>query len=401
VPAVEMRPSERGLALPSSPIRRLASLAAAATTRGVYVHHLNIGQPDLAPPPEVIRALEQASEIRLAYAPSRGLPDTIDAWIAYYRTYGIEVEAEDMLVTAGASEALALALLTTCDPGDEVLVPEPFYAPYKGVAAIYGVRLVPVPLGEGYSPPPVHAFRLRATNRTRGIILCSPNNPTGTVYQREHLIAVGEFARETGLFILSDETYREIVFNGPPATSALTIQELEDVVIVIDSLSKRFNMCGARVGSFVTRNRPIMAAALEIAELRLAVPAIEQHAAAAALSAAPGYLTDLVETYRDRVEVVAHGLGLLPGVEVRRPDGGFYVVPRLPVDDAERFAAWLLTDFSEQDETVMVTPMSDFYGTAGLGSREVRIACIVNDEELIRAVDILAAGLASYPGRMP
>ena len=399
VPVFEMKPSDRGLALPSSPIRRLASLATAATARGVYVHHLNIGQPDLAPPPEVIRALEQAPEIRLAYAPSRGLPGTVDAWSAYYRTYGIEVEADDMLVTAGASEALALALLTTCDPGDEVLVPEPFYAPYKGVAAIYGVRLVPVPLGESYSPPPVHAFHRRATDRTRAIILCSPNNPTGTVYQRADLVAIGEFARATGLFILSDETYREIVFNGPPATSALAIQELEEIVIVVDSLSKRFNMCGARVGSFVSRNRQVMATALEIAELRLAVPAIEQHAAAAALTAAPTYLADLVETYRRRVDVVAHGLGRIPGVEVRRPDGGFYVVPRLPVDDAEHFASWLLTNFSQQDETVMVTPMSDFYGTAGLGSREVRIACIVNDEALDRAVDILAVGLSSYPGR--
>ena len=344
--------------------------------------------------------MEQASKIHLAYAPSRGLPDTLDAWITYYRANGIEVESEDLLVTAGASEALALALLTTCDAGDELLLPEPFYAPYKGVAAIYGVRLVPVPFGEGYRPPEPEVFRERVTDRTRAIILCSPNNPTGTVCQREDLIAIGAVARELGLFLLSDETYREIVFNGPPATSALAIEELGETVIVIDSLSKRFNMCGARVGSFVSRNRQVMAAALEIAELRLAVPAIEQHAASAALTAAPEYLTQLVETYRGRVEVVVSQLSRIPGVEVRHPDGGFYVVPRLPVDNAERFAAWLLTNFSRENETVMVTPMSDFYGSAGLGTRDVRIACIVDESQLSRAIDMLGVALASYPGRL-
>jgi aspartate aminotransferase len=385
--------------LPSSPIRRLASLATEAEMRGIHVQHLNIGQPDLAAPPEVEDMLRSAPEIRLAYAPSRGLPATLDAWISYYRRYGIEVETGDLLVTAGASEALSLAFLTTCDPGDDVLVPEPFYAPYKGVAAISGVRLVAVPLDSDYSPPAVDAFRDRITIRTRAILLCSPNNPTGTVYTRDDLFAIGDFAREHSLFLLSDETYREIVFDGPPATSALALPGLEEHVVVIDSLSKRFNMCGARVGSFVSRNQRVMHAALELAELRLAVPAIEQHAASAALTAAPGYLTNLVDTYRSRVETVVHGLTSIPGVDVQRPDGAFYVVPTLPVDDAERFAAWLLSDFALDGETVMVTPMSDFYGGAGLGKREVRLACIVNEVELSHAVDILRASLERYPGR--
>jgi len=385
--------------LPSSPIRRLASLATAARERGIHVHHLNIGQPDLPPPPEVEETLRSAPEIRLAYAPSRGLPGTLDAWMSYYRRYGIEVETGDLLVTAGASEALSLGFLTTCDAGDDVLVPEPFYAPYKGVAAIYGVRLVPVPLGPGYLPPAVDAFRQRMTDRTRAILLCSPNNPTGTVYTRDDLLAIGGFARERGLFLLSDETYRELVFDGLPATSALALPGLEEHVVVIDSLSKRFNMCGARVGSFVSRNRRVMSTALELAELRLAVPAIEQHAASAALTAAPGYLTELVDTYRSRVETVVNSLSRIPGVDVQRPNGAFYVVPTLPVDAAERFAAWLLSDFVLDGETVMVTPMSDFYGSAGLGNREVRLACIVNDAELARAIDILRAGLERYPAR--
>jgi aspartate aminotransferase len=385
--------------LPSSPIRRLAALATAAEERGVHVHHLNIGQPDLAPPPEVEAALASAPQIRLAYAPSRGIAGTLDAWIAYYRRYGIEVERDDLLVTAGASEALSLAFLTTCDPGDEVLVPEPYYAPYKGVVAISGVHLVPVPLGPGYAPPAAEAFRDRLTDRTRAILLCSPNNPTGTVYTRDDLLAIGGFARDHGLFLLSDETYREIVFNGPPATSALALPGLEDHVVVIDSLSKRFNMCGARIGSFVSRNQDVMRAALELAELRLSVPAIEQHAAGAALTSAPNYLTQLVDTYRSRVGTVVNGLANIPGVDVRRPDGAFYVVPTLPVDDADRFAAWMLSDFAVGGETVMVTPMSDFYGSPGLGKREVRLACIIHEADLSRAIDILRVGLDGYPGR--
>lgn len=399
MPVVELSPSRRAIELPSSPIRRLAALATAAEQSGIHVHHLNIGQPDLAAPPEVEQTLRTANQVRLAYAPSRGLPGTLDAWVHYYRRYGIEIEPEDLLVTAGASEALSLAFLTTCDAGDDVLVPEPFYAPYKGVAAIYGVRLVAVPLGPGYAPPAVDAFRERATPRTRAILLCSPNNPTGTVYTREDLSNIGRFARDHGLFLLADETYREIVFDGPPATSALTLPGLDEYVVVVDSLSKRFNMCGARVGSFVSRNPRVMQAALELAELRLAVPAIEQHAAAAALTAEPGYLADLVNTYRSRVETVVNSLENIPGIEVRRPDGAFYVVPTLPVDDAERFAAWLLSDFSSDDETVMVTPMSDFYGSTGRGKREVRLACIVNEVELSRAIEILRAGLERYPGR--
>ncbi len=395
---VDLRLSQRASSLQSSPIRRLAPMAMAAEQRGLHVHYLNIGQPDLAPPPDVTRALEDASQIRLAYAPSRGLPDTVNAWLGYYRNYGIELESSDILVTAGASEALALALLITCDPGSDVLVPEPFYAPYRGVAAINGVHIVPVPLADGFGPPTLEAFQSAVTAHTRAILICSPNNPTGTVYSRQELAAIGAFARDNGLFLLSDETYREIVFDGPAAPSALTIPGLESTVLVIDSLSKRFNICGARIGSLVSRNQEIMVAALELAELRLAVPAIEQHAAVAALGTAPDYLRDLAQTYRRRVSVVTEGLDHTDGIRVRRPDGAFYVVARLPVDNSEHFAAWLLSEFSVEGETVMFTPMSDFYATPGKGSNEIRIACIVNQDELQRAISILRAGLAQYPG---
>ncbi len=395
---VEMQPSSRGRALPTSPIRRIAPLAEAAEARGLHVYYLNIGQPDLPPPPGVTAALERSASIRLAYAPSRGLPGTVDAWTGYYRRYGIEVETRDVLVTAGASEALSLAFLTTCDPGDDVLVPEPFYAPYRGVASISGVRLVPVPPGDNFSPPPIEQFRGSLTPQTRAILIASPNNPTGTVFTSDDLRAVGQFAREHGLFLLSDETYREIVFDGPPAPSALSLPELEDVAVVIDSLSKRFNVCGIRIGSLVTRNPRVMAAAMELAELRLAVPAVEQYVAIGALDTPDSYLNDLVATYRRRVGIVVDALAEIDGVRVRRPDGAFYVVPRLPVDDAERFAAWLLSEFSHEGATVLVTPMSDFYATPGRGRNEVRIACIVDEHELERAMAVLRAGLDAYPG---
>lgn len=394
---VELRPSRRGQSLQASPIRRLAPLAAMAEQRGLRVHYLNIGQPDLPPPPGVVEALEDAANIRLAYAPSRGLPDTVNAWLGYYRTYGIELEFADILVTAGASEALSLAFLLTCDPGDDVLLPEPFYAPYRGVAAINGVQLVPVPLSDGFRPPSIDALRNAVTPRTRALLISSPNNPTGTVFQRSDLVEIGAFARANGLFLLSDETYREIVFDGPSAPSALTIPGLEDYVVVIDSLSKRFNVCGARIGSLVSRNPRIMAMALELAELRLAVPAVEQHVASAALATPRAYLDDLVRSYQRRVSVVADGLAQAYGVRVSRPDGAFYVVAELPVDDSERFAAWLLSDFSLDDETVMVTPMGDFYATPGRGVNEIRVACIVDEVELYRATSILRAGLDRYP----
>ena len=297
-PRLELRPSRRGTALPASPIRRLIPLAERAKERGLHVHHLNIGQPDLAPPTCVPDALRCADQHRLAYAPSRGLPEVVQAWSAYYLHHGVEVESDDILVTSGASEALTLALHVTCDPGDEVLVPEPFYAPYKGLAAVANLRLVPVPLGDGFTPPSVEAVRARITPRTRALLLCSPNNPTGTVYSHADLAALGALAVEHGCFLLADETYREIVLDGPPAPSALALPGLDEHVVVIDSVSKRFNVCGLRIGSLVTRNREVMDTALTLAELRLAVPVVDQQAVAGALTAPQPYVDGVIAAYR-------------------------------------------------------------------------------------------------------
>lgn len=392
-----MSASHRGSTLPVSPIRRLAPLAEAARLCGTQVIHLNIGQPDLDPPPSVVEALRHAASDRLVYAPSRGLPETVEAWVAYYRHHGIELETSDVLVTGGASEALWLALLVTCDPGDRVLIPEPFFAPYTGLAAIAGLETVGVPLSPGFAPPSVDAIRERLTSRTRAILICSPNNPTGTVYSRDDLEQIGALARERGLFIISDETYREIVFDGPAAPSALSLPGVEEQVVVVDSVSKRFNACGLRIGSLVSRNAEIMAAVLDIAELRLAIPVVDQHAIMGALMAPEPYVASIVATYKERTRIVAEGLAGIPGVECRQPAGAFYVVARLPVEDAEAFAAWLLRDFAFDGETVMLTPMSDFYATPGLGRDEVRLACVHDAATLIRAVEILRAGLASYP----
>jgi aspartate aminotransferase len=395
----KMRPSKRAESLPSSPIRRLAPLAEAARARGLTVLHLNIGQPDLAPPPSVTAALVHASHEPLVYAPSRGLPDVVEAWQSYYRRHGLELETGDILVTFGASEALSLALLATIDVGDEVIVTEPFYAPYTGLVTIAGGVVVPVPLGEGFAPPPIEAIRERISDRTHAIMITSPNNPTGTVYPRDYLLQLAQLARQAGAFLISDETYREIVFDGPAAPSALGLPGYDDEVVVVDSLSKRFSVTGLRIGSLVTRNAAVMAAALQLAELRLSVPVIDQRAAAAELRAGPQYVASVVAAYEERVEAVVSALREIPDVEVYPPTGAFYVVARLPVDDAESFAAWLLSEFSRDGETVMVTPMADFYATPGQGLDQIRVACVYDPERLRRGIALLGAGLASYPGR--
>lgn len=395
----ELAVSRRCRALPVSPIRRLAPLADEAKRRGRRIIHLNIGQPDLQAPPSVAESIAGAAGRHLAYAPSRGLPEALDAWVTYYRHHGIEVEPGDIVITSGASEALSLAMIATCDPGDEILIPEPFYAPYQGTTAVAGLQLRTVPLGPGFTPPSLEAIRAAITPRTRAILICSPNNPTGTVYSREDLLALGEIVRESGIFLLSDETYREIVFDGPPAPSALSIPGLDDHVVVIDSISKRFNACGMRIGTIVSRNPAVMTAVADLAELRLAVPVIEQLAIAEALSAPEPYISTVVETYRQRVDALVTALSRIEGVTCHRPGGGFYVIAQLPVDDSEQFAAWLLRDFHVDGETVMVTPMSDFYVTPGRGQDEIRLACVFDPETLTRAAGILEAGLAAYPSR--
>jgi aspartate aminotransferase len=394
-----MQASGRARQLPASPIRRLAPLAEAAKERGIHVHHLNIGQPDLAPPESITRLLENASGEELVYAPARGASDAVSAWQIYYSHHSVDLEREDILITAGASEALMLALLTTCDPGDDVLLPEPFYAPYKGLLSITGLNPIPVPSGPDFAPPDPDLVRSLVTPNTRAMLICSPSNPTGTVYGQNDLEKVGAVAVENDFFLLSDETYREIVFDGPAAPSVLAIPGLEECAVVIDSVSKRFNVCGLRIGSLASRNRAVIDAALEIAELRLAVPMIDQRAVVSALTSPRPYVDTVVEAYRQRKDAVVAALREIPGVVAHPPGGAFYVVADLPVDDAEAFSAWILREVAINDETVMLTPMSDFYATPGKGTNQVRIACVYDAETLTRAVSIMGQALEDYPGR--
>lgn len=391
-----MAGSRRARELPASPIRALARLAAEAKTRGIEVIHLNIGQPDLDPPPTIVESLASARQEPLVYAPTRGTAGALGAWSAYYRHHGIEVETDELLITSGASEALQLAFLATCDPGDEVLVPEPFFAPYKGMAAISGIRLVPVPFGEGFAPPPVAEIAARISPRTKALLICSPNNPTGTVYPTELLAEIGRLCHNAGLFLLSDETYRELVFAGPAAPSTLSLPGLEAEVVVIDSVSKRFNACGLRIGALVTRNIALMKTILEIAELRLAVPAVEQRIVQPALHSPEPYVSEVVATYRGRVATIVEALNQIDGVVCHHPAGAFYVVAQLPVASAEDFAAWLLSNFALDGTTVLLTPMSDFYVTSSKGLNEVRLACVVEEEVLRQAAGILDRGLFTY-----
>ena len=386
--------------LPRSPIRQLMALSDETEARGTDIISLNIGQPDIPPPPAVVETLRRAAELPLTYTPSRGIPDVVNAWRDYYQALSIEVESSDIIVTSGASEAIQIALLATCDPGDEVLVPEPFYAPYTAIASLVGITVVPVPLAPGFQPPHVDAFRARVTARTRAILLCSPNNPTGTVFGYEDLAALASLAREMGLFVLSDETYREIVFDGPPAPSVLSLPELEDHAVVIDSMSKRFNVCGIRIGSLVSRNAEVTASALQLAELRLSVPVVEQIAAAAALREPSSYITEtVVSAYRERRDVALAELRAMPGVVPHEPHGGFYIAARLPVDDAATFAAWLQRDVALYGAPVMLTPLSDFFATPGYGRDAVRIALVVEPNRLRQAMAILREALQQYPGR--
>lgn len=393
------RISLRAQSIPASPIRGLVPHAEAAKARGIRVIHLNIGQPDLPPPPGVPAALAAAAMQRPTYTPSRGIAELVAAWSRYYQRVGLSVTPEQVVVTGGASEALSLAVLATTDPGDRILVPEPFYAPYQGILTAAGVELVPVPSPDGYGPVSPDAVRERISPRVRGILVCSPSNPTGVVYDRSQFEALAVLAREHGLFFYSDETYREIVFSGGRAPSVLEMPGLDSAAIVIDSISKRFNACGLRIGALISRNPEVIAAVAQLAELRLSLPLPAQLAAVAALDAPETYVHDVVATYRRRRDVALTALARIPGVRVVPPAGALYLVAELPVDDAERFAAWLLTGFQLEGETVMVSPLAGFYATPGYGRRAIRIALVQPEEILEHAAELLGEALARYPGR--
>ncbi len=393
--------SQRAVGMPASPIRRLAPLAAAAVRAGKRVHHLNIGQPDIPAPPQLLERLRSFGLPNVPYGPSEGLPEFIEAIRRYHAGCGLELEPGEIFVTTGGSEALLFVLAAIADPGDEVLVFEPFYTNYSGFARLVGVATVPVTTGpgDGYHLPPASAIEARLTPRTRAILLCSPNNPTGTVYSDEELERVGALCRKRGLFLVSDEVYREFVYDGLVHRSALTLRGLEEQVVLTDSLSKRVSLCGARVGWIVSRNRRLMEAVLRFGQARLCPPTLGQHIGIGFADVPASYMTSVVSEYQRRRDLVHGALAAIPGVTVRRPEGAFYMCARLPVDDAQRFAEFLLRDFALDGETTMIAPADGFYATPGLGRAEARLAYVLDMERLSRAMDIVTAALAVYPGR--
>jgi len=390
--------SRRGRLMPASPIRRLAPLAEAAKARGTRVYHLNIGQPDIETPACFRDRLKLMDERVIEYSPSTGTPEFIRSLQHYYeRRVGVSLDTTQILATTGGSEALLFAFMACANEGDDVLMLEPFYANYRAFTTMAGLQIVPVTSRgrDGFHVPPREVWERARTPRTRIVVLCNPNNPTGTVYSPDELRMIADFCREHGLFLVSDEVYREFVYDGRNAMSALELEDADDFVIVVDSLSKRYSACGIRLGALVTRNPEVYDAVLRMAQGRLSPPGLAQFIAVGAESLGEEYTRDVVAEYQRRRDVLYEGLKAIPGVFLTKPEGAFYCVAKLPVDDADRFAAWLLSDFEYDGATVMIAPASGFYASE-LGRSEVRIAYVLKEDDLRAAVKVLAEALRRY-----
>ena len=390
--------SARGRQVPASPIRKLAPHADEAKARGLHVYHLNIGQPDIETPSVMRDQLKLISEKTYEYTPSAGTKAYVDSIRKYYDGLGISLGSGEVLGTTGGSEALQFAFLACADPGDEILITEPFYTNYRAFATFAGVEMVPLlSRGEdGFHLPRREEWEKAVTSRTKAVVITNPNNPTGTIYTREELEMIAGLCRDHGLFLISDEVYREFVYDGAQAVSALTLEGMSDLVIVVDSLSKRYSACGIRLGALCTRNKEIFESVLHMAQGRLSPPGLAQAIAPAAASLGPDFYDAVVSEYQKRRDILYEGLTKIPGVFLRKPEGAFYFIARLPVEDAEDFARWLLTDFSLDGGTVMVAPAAGFYATEGRGMNEVRIAYVLKGDDLRQAVKILAAALPVY-----
>jgi aspartate aminotransferase len=395
--------SRRALAMPASPIRKLAPLAELAKARGTKVYHLNIGQPDIETPACMLDRLKQIDDKVIEYSPSAGTPAFLESLRQYYaQRVGVSVETRQILATTGGSEAILFAFLACANEGDDVLFLEPFYANYHAFTTMAGINIEPVTSHgrDGFHLPPRSVFEEALTPRTRAVVLCNPNNPTGTVYTRDELEMLAAFCRDHGLFLISDEVYREFVYDGRRAVSALELRDGDDFVVVVDSLSKRYSACGIRLGALVTRNPEVYDACLRMAQGRLSPPGLAQFIAVGAKDLDDNYTRDVVDEYQRRRDVLYEGLRAIPGVELARPEGAFYCVPKLPVRDAEDFAVWLLTEFEHGGATVMIAPARGFYAT-DLGRSEIRIAYVLNEDDLRASVELLRIALARYNDEKP
>ena len=394
--------SHKGSTMPDSPIRKLASFANGAKDRGTHVIHLNIGQPDIATPPQALEAIRGMNREVLEYSPSEGFASYRDGLSRYYATVGVAVTPEEIMVTTGGSEALVFAFMSCLNPGDQVIIPEPFYANYNGFAAWAGIEIVPVTasIENGFALPSMAAFEAAITDRTKAILICNPGNPTGTKYADESLHAVADLVKQRDLFLFADEVYREFTYDGNMSPSVLSLDGLEEHAIVIDSVSKRYSMCGARIGAMVTKNEEIRRAAMRFAMARLSPPTLAQVAAEAALETDASYFDAVRSEYRKRRDALVQGLNGIENVVCPVPGGAFYAVAKLPIDDADTFCQWILESFEFEGSTVMMAPNSGFYATPGLGKQEVRMAYVLHLDEIQKAVQCIEAALQVYPGRV-
>ena len=392
--------SKKGNDLPESPIRKLVHFADAAKAKGIHVHHLNIGQPDIHAPVEAMEVVSNNSLELLPYGSSEGSLEYRKALTNYYSAHQISILPEEIIVTTGASEALSFTLNSVCDAGDEIIIPEPFYANYNGFAAAASVNVIPVVslFDDQFKLPSLKEIETKITPKTRVILLCNPSNPTGYLYTKDEITALGGLALKYDLFFIVDEVYREFIHDENLSHfSVLQVPGLEENAVMIDSVSKRYSMCGARVGAMVSRNKSLLATALKFAHLRLSPATYALMASEAALKAPASYLSGVVKEYTARKNTLISALSKIKGVRVSNPTGAFYCIVELPVKDAEVFSKWLLTDFSYENETVMFAPAAGFYSTPGYGHKEVRIGFVLNEDKLIRTAEILEKALEAYP----
>ena len=393
--------SERSQAMPQSPIRKLAPLAAQAKEKGIHVYHLNIGQPDLPTPATALDAIRNIDRTILEYSPSQGFLSYREKLVDFYARYNIHVTADDIIITTGGSEAVLFAFMSTLNAGDEVLITEPFYANYLAFAISCGavIKTISTTIDEGFCLPKVDKFEEMITDRTRAIMICNPNNPTGYLYTRREMNQIRDLVKKHDLYLISDEVYRDFIYTSSPYISAFHLEGIEENVILIDSVSKRYSECGIRTGALVTKNKEVRKSVMKFCQARLSPPLIGQIAGEASLEADENYMQDAYEEYLERRKFLIDRINRISGVYSPIPMGAFYTVAQLPVDDSEKFCAWCLSDFSYEGQTVMLAPASGFYMHPEMGRNEVRIAYVLCKQELAKAILVLEKALEAYPGR--
>lgn len=393
-----MNVSKRGMEIQESPIRKLKPYADKAIADGVHVYYINIGQPDIQTPQPVWDAFRNVDEKVLSYGPAQGFLDLRQAVSDYFFTYHISLTPGNVIITVGGSEAIQFAFCVVADPGEEIIIPEPFYTNYNGFASSANVNIVPLTLdvSDGFRLPGPKEIELKITGKTKAILLCSPSNPTGTVYTQEELDNVVNLVKKHDLFLIADECYKDFVYDGEKHKSVLEYDDIQDRVIMVDSISKRFSCCGARIGAVITRNPDIYHSVLKFAQARLCPPSMEQKAALAAYRMGAGYFDPIRREYQKRRDILFDGLKDFPGVVMHKPQGAFYIIVKLPINDSEHFVQWMLTDFRLDNETVMVAPAQGFYRTPGKGLNEVRIAYVLQEKDLQRALQVLKKGIKKY-----